>query len=446
MFSKLKKSLVVAVALTLFPAAAGAQSVKELVGEVDGFDARVSKLEQRYLKPAMLASRYKIEARYNDARVAYFMQDYSGASILLVDVVRNDKFQKFESFREALFLLGDSLFQMRNYVAARRYFEQVFTLGPGPYYEEAAGRMLEIAYLTRNFERLDELYSRLQGETMSAALSYLSGKAFYEQKNYARARENFARAAKSPEYSTIAAYFRGIAFAAEGKIDEAQQVFDAIAKTAKPSTERELEVLDLTWLALGRLAYEEGDIEHAIDFYNRVGKASRHYDRMLWELTWVLVSRGNYQEARRNVDIIQFLENPDPDIAAEAQLLRADLSLKLDEYDAARADYEAVLDKFTPVAEEMREFVSKHDDLPAFFHAMIEERLAGVESNMIPPLVDEWILDDPDMRAAASLLGISLEDHDSGTAHRAEAPSGEGEHEGQHDGQDRVEVEQQARC
>ena len=102
MFSKLKKSLVVAVALTLFPAAAGAQSVKELVGEVDGFDARVSKLEQRYLKPAMLASRYKIEARYNDARVAYFMQDYSGASILLVDVVRNDKFQKFESFREAL--------------------------------------------------------------------------------------------------------------------------------------------------------------------------------------------------------------------------------------------------------------------------------------------------------------------------------------------------------
>lgn len=398
------KGLFLSAVLTFLPVAAFAQGVNELAAEVQSFEGSVSKLEKRYLKPAMLASRYKLEARYNDARVAYFMQDYSRASVLLVDVVRNEKFKGLQSYREALFLLGDSLFQMRNYVAARRYFEQVFEAGPGSFYEQAAGRLLEIAYLTKNFDRLDDLYARLQGGNMGAAISYLSGKAFYEQKNYAKARENFARAATNPEYALTAEYFRGVTYAAEGKIAEAKQVFEAIPRGTTPTNAREYEIVDLAWLALGRLAYEDGDIEHAIDYYNRVPKGSPHYDRMLWELTWVLVSRGNYQEARRNVDIIQFLEDPDPDIAAQSQLLRADLSLKLDEYDAARADYAAVLDKFTPAAEQMNAFVAKHEDLPTFFNVMVEESMAGVDSNVLPPLVDEWIQNDPDMRAASQML------------------------------------------
>jgi tetratricopeptide (TPR) repeat protein len=383
---------------------AWAQSVSDLGEEVNSFDKRISGLEQRYLKPAMLASKYKLEARYNDARVAYFLQDFNRASILLVDVVRNEKFRDFSSYREAIFLLGDSLFQTRNYIAARRYFQQLLEMGSGPFYEDAAGRLLQIAYETGDFDSLDELYAQLQGENMSGALAYLSGKAFYEQGNQERARENFSRAAQSPEYTILAEYFRGVSFVADRRLDDAEKVFRGVVNNTTPRNERDLEVVDLAWLALGRVAYEKGNVERAIDQYSRIARTSKHFDRALWEQTWVLVSRGNFEEARRNVDILTYFKDPDPDLVADAELLRADLSLKLGEYETARADYEAVLDRFTPVKKQMDEFTVKHKDLPSFFAALVEEELAGVESEYMPPLVTEWIANDPDMRAASELL------------------------------------------
>jgi tetratricopeptide (TPR) repeat protein len=393
------------VLLAVVPSTALAQSVSDLSSEVDSFDDRIERLEQRYLKPAMLASKYKLEARYNDARVAYFMEDYNRSSILLVDVVRDEKFKDFSSYREAIYLLGDSLFQMRNHIAARRYFRELLDAGPGPYYEEAAGRLLEIAYQTRNFDRLDALYARLQGENMTGALAYLAGKAYYEKGDQARARENFVRAAQAPEYAALANYFRGVSFVKDRRLDDAERVFRSIVDDTSPRDERDLEVVSLTWLALGRVAYEKGNLERAIDQYSRIARSSDHFDRALWEQTWVLVSRGNYEEARRNVDILTYFEDPDPDLVAEAQLLRADLSLKLGEYDTARADYEDVLDRFTPIKKQMDDFAVKHQDLPAFFSALVEEELAGVESDYMPPLVVAWMENDPDMRAASQLLG-----------------------------------------
>ncbi len=401
MVSKLLKSLVVLM-LVASPAAASAQSVGAIEKELEGVEPRIGELEQRFLKPAVLASRYKLEARYNDGRVAYFQQDYGRASVLLVDVVRNPDFKSAKSYREAVFLLGDSLFELKNFVAARRFFTEIFQAGPGPYYEESAARLLEIALYTRDFDKVDSIYQQMaSGGKASPAMSYLAGKAFYAKEDYQRARESFGRSATDPEYRLQSEYFRAVTFAAEQKLDEAEQVFSGITKGANPTNAQEREIVDLAWIALGRLAYEKGDVEHAIDYYNRVPKESPQYDRMLWELTWVLVSRGNYQEARRNVDIIHFLDDPDPDIAAESQLLRADLSLRLDEYDAARADYLAVLDKFGPVAGEMNTFSAQHEDLAGFFSTMTQSELDSVEKEVMPPLVRDWVDSDPDMRNAS---------------------------------------------
>lgn len=397
--------LAAVMALLAFPQTGFAQSASELSTELNGLEGQVGALQSRYIKPIDVdtsATSYGIEARYNDGRVAYHLQRYNHAASLLHSVVQDPQFESFGSRREGTFMLGDSLYRVRNYIGARRQFRKLLDSGTGEYYEESAARLLEMAYELRDFSTLDSLFNQLSGSSMSGRIAYLSGKAFYEQGNFERARESFARAAQSPEYQMIGQYFSGVSFVAEKKYSEAKRVFNALVNATVVQNEKDQEVVDLSWLALGRIAYEEGDIERAIDNYSRLERSSPHFDRSLWEQTWVLVSRGNYEEARRNVDIITYLDDPDADILAKSQLLRADLSLELGEYETARADYRAVLDRFGPIQQQMDEFAANHEDLQTFFSAVVDPTDSG--RGGMPPLIEQWMSTDKDMREATTVL------------------------------------------
>ena len=379
---------------------ASAQSVGELADELDGYLTEVDDLGEKYLKPTLTESKYNLEARYNDGRIAYYRKDYQQAGSLLYAVVRDSEFRSFPNYREGVWMLGDALFKVRNYVTAAQQFDKILDEGPGDFYEESAARLLDIAYQTRSFDRLEALHSRLSGSAMGGEISYLAGKAFYDQGSFDRARDSFQQSAQKPEYRMRAEYFRAVCFVAEKNLGEAKRIFGSLVNTAGVQGDQDQQVVDLSWLALGRISYEEGDIEGAIDNYGRLARTSPHFDRSLWEQTWVLVSRGNFEEARRNVDIITYLDDPDPDILANSQLLRADLSLKLGEYDTARADYQAVLDRFGPIQREMDEFAGANQDMNAFFNSLVASGLAGDAG--LPPLIGAWIQNDPEMREATA--------------------------------------------
>lgn len=411
MHQTLKRGLftaTLAVALAI-PLSVAAQA-SDLSSELDGFGSQIDALETEYLKPTKTSSKYELDARYNDGRIAYHLGEYQRAASLLYSAVSDPEFRSFGSYREGVYMLGDALYRVRNYIGASEQFQTLLDAGSGEYFEESAARLLEIAYELRNFDKLDALHSRLSGSTMSGKIAYLAGKAFYEQGNYQRARENFVQATQ-PEFKMAAEYFRGVAFVAEKNLTDAKRVFTGLANTPGLQDPKDLEIADLSWLALGRIAYEEEDIERSIDNYARLERSSPHFDRSLWEQTWVLVSRGNYEEARRNVDIITYLDDPDPDILAKSQLLRADLSLKLGEYDTARADYQAVLDRFSPIKAQMDEFATANQDMESFFSALVATD-RGQNVGM-PPLISTWIESDPEMKGATASLRTMREAEDS---------------------------------
>ena len=376
------------------------QSVSDLTRDLDKIPATIDGLEADFLKPAVLASKYKRESRFNDGKVAYFLKDYQRASVLLVDLVSKEN-GSFLSYRESIYLLGDSLFRLRNYKSARRYFTQLIDLGPGEYFDEAAGRFLEMAFETRNFEGVDALVARL-GSGSNDALSYISGKTLYRQGKFDAARSAFDRAATTPEYASISLYFKGVCFAAENRFGEAQQVFEQVVQKGGTNA-RDLEIVEMSWLAQGRVSYEQGDFDRAIDMYARVPRESVHFDRALWELTWVLVAKEMFREARRNVEIL-LLSDPDPSFVPEAKLLKADLSVRLDEYELAEEDYRDVLNSFEPIKKEMDVFISQQKDIQSFFGVLVQTEIAGAEPDTMPPLVKAWVESDPTIRSAMQLI------------------------------------------
>lgn len=382
---------------------ANAQDLGQLEQDLSKIQSSVSTLENEYLKPAVLASRYKTEARFNDAKVAYYLEDYQGAAVLFVDIVRKEN-QGFGSYREAHYLLGDSLFELRNYQGARKYLKDLIDLGAGPYFEEAASRYLEVAFESRSFDGVEEVLDRVRNVgAMSPALHYIAGKALYQQGNYAAARQSFQLASAEPRFRALAEYFRGITLAAEGKVPEAKGVFEALTSNTQMGNERDVEVFELAYIARGRLAYEQGDYDSAIDMYARIPRASEHFETALWEQTWTLVAKEMFREARRNVEILLYSE-PDERFVPQAKLLKADLSVRLGEYDFAEDDFKDVLTTFQPVKDEMDAFVAQRGDLRSFFQGMIEDDLEGVEAQAMPPLVERWLDSDATIRTASRLI------------------------------------------
>jgi tetratricopeptide (TPR) repeat protein len=398
------RRIAAALLVTCAASSAYAQDVQKLSSNVDTYQGQVEDLRTRYMEPALLRSKYKLEARFNDAKVAHLLKDYRRAAVLFVDVVDDEKFRSFSTYREALFLLGDSLHQLRNYRAARRYLDMLINMGPGQYYEEAAGKLLQIAFDTRNFSEADRIYALLNNSgSMNPALAYIAGKALYEKESYDKARESFQRALVDPEYKIVGQYYIGVTHAAEGNFDAARTAFQAIVSNPTAVNPRDEEVIDLAYIALGRVAYEVGDLDLAIDYYARPPRNSPHFDRALWEMTWVLIAEKNYQAAKRNVEIF-LMEDPDPAFEPDARILLADLSLRLGEYEEAKADYQELLDRFRPVKGEIDEFVAQQQDLPAFFGTVVEDELRGVEPDFMPPLVAKYVADTPTMKATKRVL------------------------------------------
>lgn len=379
-------------ALIAAPEQVRAQSLDDLVDEATNFEDRVARLEEQYLKPAILESRYKLETRFNDARVAYMLGDYDRASLLFVDVVRDPRIEQFDSYREALYLLGDSLFKRRNFLSAKKYFQKLVDRGSGNHYQDAVVRLLEIAAKTGDYQGVDELYERFDREKeVGSGVQYMRGKTLFDQEKYTEAVPFFERAAEDPEWEQRARYFKGVCLAGASKYPEAREAFLGLARELDGADGQAREIRHLSLLGLGRVAYEQGNTEKAIDFYQRLPRSSEHFDRALYELTWALVSRNDYKAANRNADIFLYLSNPDPTFIPEVKLLKADLQLQLGRFDEATASYRELIDQFRPIRQRIAKFLDEREDPEEFFAELVEKEIAGDTPEYLPGKVQKWI-------------------------------------------------------
>lgn len=360
--------------------------------EVNALAQQVRVLEETYLVPAALESRFRLETRFNEAKVAYLLEDYQRASIMFVGVIDTADPQQFTSYREAVYLLGDSLYGMRNFRAARSYFRQIVDSGEGPFYQESIVKLLELAGEINDYSGVDELYDRLDElENVSAAIHYTRGKTLYDEGRMRSARPWFQRAATDEDYAFTAQYFEGVTMVGAGELAEAEEIFDALSRR-QPQSEVDREVVELALIALGRLAYEREEFETAIDHYLQLPRTSPHFSRALYELTWALVAKGNYRSAIRNLDIL-LISDPDPRFVPEAKSMMADLAMRLGEYDDARAWFGEVIETFTPVRNELQEFIDEHQDLDEFFVGLVRDELRGLRPDFLPAKVTEWVDD-----------------------------------------------------
>ena len=350
--------------------------------------------------------------RYEKAVTRYLLEEYSEASVLFYDLVANKDFQTSRLYADALFYLADSLYRQKNYLGSRLYLKQLLALKQG-HYKEALSRYLEIAGRLNEFAGIDEQINQargLSGGELPAELSYVYAKWLFRREDMSvedrvnRAIPIFANLAKADGgYHLQAQYFVAVGFVKLKRFDDAIAQFQQVAK-ASPRDERERQVKELANLSLGRVLFETGKYDEAIDRYQEIPRESDSFPDSLYETAWTYVKKGDFERAKNATDIL-LLVAENSVLAPEAQILQGTLLLKLKKYEEATETYNSVINQYTPVRDEIDALLTVNKDPAKYFDDLIARNDKTLDvGQLLPPAALKWATTQREVSEAVGII------------------------------------------
>ncbi|WP_326491811.1 tetratricopeptide repeat protein [Myxococcus stipitatus] len=353
--------------------------------------------------------------RYSDAEIQYLLGNWGAASTLLYDLVSDPPFVKHPRYADALYFLADALFQQRNYIGARLYLRELLALPAAtPRHRDALSRYLVISGKLNQFdgiERYLEQARALSGGAFPPEVQYTYAKWLFRRTDLApserilHARAAFTPLAQQPDgpYRLQAAYHLGVLSMQAGEMPLALFQFQQLvappassddgAATPPPSAARAVEarrIRELSLMALGRLSYETGRYDEALDWYGQVPQESESFPESLYEIAWTQVRKGAYQEAKNAIDIL-LMVSPDSQLAPQARLLQGNLLQRLKKYDEAIATYNEVIGTFRPEREKVDALLRSKPEASAYFDRLLgrADDVPDVRT-LLPPLARRY--------------------------------------------------------
>jgi TolA-binding protein len=388
--------------------------VEQVSGQLNAAEENLRFVETQYTERPEPGDEEGLLRRYSDGEIQYLLGDWSNASVLFYDLVSDPKFRSHARYPDALFYLSDSLYQQQNYVGARLYLRELLSLPDTSRYRDALVRYLEIAGRLNQFSGLDEYIERarrLSGGQMPPELEYVYAKWLFKRTDLPDAeRRERARAAFTPlaatqggHFQKQSAYFLGVLSVQEGDYAGAVERFRPLATDT--STEPELKRLkELASLSLGRLLYELGRYDEALDRYTEIPRDSDTFVDSLYEMAWVHVKKGDPEKAKNATDIL-LLVAPESPIAPDARVLQGHLQLKLRRYDEAITTYEGVIDTYKPVRDQVDALLKVNNDPIAYFDKLLarNERTLDV-TTLLPPMALQFATTQAEVAQAVAMV------------------------------------------
>lgn len=368
------------------------------------------------------------EQRIADAVLLMGSKDYARAATVLNEVV--EKYPDHPTaYPDALSLLGETYFRSKQYLSARRTFKEVVRRGAEPrfasYQAKALGRLVDVAMRIKDYDALDEIFAAMNRATApstASALAYAKGKGLLVKKDYAGAKASLAGVDPKSEYLHQAQYLLGLIAVKEAtppaeplkEGDASPQVPKARYASAialfqrvtqlPPDTVEHRQVIDLSWMAIGRLLYEADQWGQAVQAYNHIDRASPEFGTMLYELAWVYVRLGDVDRAQRALEVLA-IADPNSQNIADGSLLRADLMLRAGQFDKSLKVYEGVRNTYDPMREKVDAFLGSTSDPAVYYDKLSQEQLDALDStSLLPPLAVQLAREAEDGPAAFAVI------------------------------------------
>jgi tetratricopeptide (TPR) repeat protein len=406
-----------------------AQDMTAANREVSDLESDTQRLMERRVHPHDLKSETFVEERLTDGELYLRLEDYLRAAILLMDIVEH--YPTHRAYPEALFLLGESLFLAGDYLGARKRYAEVIDRSAdptfSPFLQRSLSRLIEIAIHTRDFREVDGYFARLEAlpsATLSITTAYFRAKYLYnravpvddvlnapanaalrgvDQGRLEQARKGFIAIPGGTEFSLRSKYFVGTIHTLRGEYLDAIAAFHGVLGH-EATNDEERQVIELTYLALGRLYYETEQLEQAIEAYRAIEQTSSHFAEALYELAWTYIRLGDAIQAERALEVLS-VAAPDSPLNADGKVLRGDLLARGGRYDEAEVVFEEVRATFGPIRDDLDRTRRDHPDLHAYFRRVVRKNLDHFDiDDFLPESARRWIVLEGDYQRALEVL------------------------------------------
>lgn len=368
------------------------------------------------------AAQPTLEARLASAELLFRAKDYERASVIFGELIEDAPGSLTEG--DARYLRGETYFAAQEYLSARRDFRHIVENASEPRYARNSGkalaRLIDISVRIGDLDKLDDLFSRinqLPPAQVDAAIQYARGKALYVRGDYTQADAALSQA--GAPYQHQAGYYQGLVAmrlapsastgkAADGsdlppRVDyrNAVEIFRRVTALPVQSAEQR-HVVDLAWMAIGRLSYEAEAYAAAADAYKKVDRNSKEFETMLYELAWVYVRMGDVQRAERALEVLA-IADPESQELGEGSLLRADLLLRAGSFRKAEGLYLSVKEIYEPTHDKVANFLSSETDPGVFYDKLTrgEDELVAAD---LPPVALRWAREGDDGVRAFAII------------------------------------------
>lgn len=364
--------------------------------------------------------------RLANADMLLHAKNYEGAVGVLSKVLELNRQGKASEndYADASYMIGEAYFQSRQYLSARRHYRDILERAGKPQYTEYVGRALsrlvDVALRTDDLESLDFVFARLDGlpqADKSGSLPYARAKALYARKDYGSARNAVNAVPVGSEYTLQAQYLLGVISIKEALAAAPTPVAPAAGApatpAAKPVTDTRFtqaieqfrkvtrmpattadarHVVDLAWMAIGRLFHETDDYVEAAEAYSHVDRGSPEFSTMLYELAWVYVRLGDFERAQRALEVLT-ITDPNNLELADGSLLRADLMLRAGEFQNALGLYKDVSGHFDPIRQQLDDFLKSTNDPAVYYDKLTADDFGAASDDKLPKVVLDWARD-----------------------------------------------------
>jgi TolA-binding protein len=376
-----------------------AQSLDEANQQVSDLESDTQRLMAAPVPPHDLKSNTFVEERLTDGELYLRLGDHLRAAILFTDIVEH--YPTHRAYPEALFLLGESLFLAGDHLGARKRYAEVIERSSDPtfaeYLQPSLSRLIEIAIHTRDFRDIDRYFARLEAlppSALTVGTAYYRAKYLYnravpveevldappeaaldgiDQARLEQARLGFLAIPTGTAFALRARYFVGTIHTLRKEYLDAIAAFRAIL-AEEPTGDEEREIIELTYLALGRLYYETEQLPQAVEAYRAVEQTSARFDDALYELAWTYIRMGDAVQAERALELLS-VAAPDSPLNADGKVLRGELLARAGRYQEAEVVFDEVRATFLPIRDDLVRTRNEHPDLHAYFRQVVTENL-----------------------------------------------------------------------
>lgn len=347
----------------------------------------------------------RFSKRFARAETLFYLQDYQAASVLLYDIVEDTSNEKEPQYWDAVNLLAESLFKIKNYYGARQYFNKLLNKGDKKYFYTALERVIQISAITNNYEGLEKYFNivkQLPNSAITSGIYFTLGKTLYKRGDLSRAGEIFRLIDKNSEYHINSQFYLGVIEVKKKNYEAALSIFKNIL-SLEPQTPEHRDIKEQTILAIGRIYYEIGKFHEALDAYQGIPKDSIHFEEALYEISWVYVKSGEYQKAKQTLEIMLLSTNETPTLL-NAKALYGSVMMKLGDYGAATENFQEMVDRYYPIKEQLHSILEERDNPVKYFEELLLKEPDGLAlKKILPPVAFNWASTDNKVRKAMSI-------------------------------------------